>query len=130
MLNQEIEVSKELSFYRESLNGLCVTAHMVEKFSLNTWPSCLLCSLTLSGVAASTCKAKRTILHDSVLYVRTKNTTGDWYRMQTPENEDDHVLVKAVYDMPADDEDTCRRSNTIRMLTSSTTLGPSRNLAR
>ena len=30
MLNQEIEVSKELSFYRESLNGLCVTAHMVE----------------------------------------------------------------------------------------------------
>ena len=30
VLDQEIEVSKELSFYRASLNGLCVTAHMVE----------------------------------------------------------------------------------------------------
>ena len=42
--------------------------------------------------------AKRTILHDSVPYVRIKNEAGDRYRMQTPNSGDDNVLVKAVCD--------------------------------
>ena len=46
--------------------------------------------------------AKRTILHDSFPYVRIKNKTGDWYRMQTPDNEDDDVFVKAVCDLWVD----------------------------
>ena len=32
VLDQEIEVSKELNFNRASLNGLCVSAHMVDSF--------------------------------------------------------------------------------------------------